>query len=355
MSSGIRDFVMGYLELAGHEVRSERDCYVVRFQSDPDRIHAITFSSEVARRGQCEFVALGSPFFNGVLEDTRRRGVAAVRLPSADPVVALSSMTSGCRVVLGAVEEVPRTALKLYYLLTYTSHRRSQRTVEVALDASGQEATWLYPVRNYVDDERPGRLGAKELEFVLDRSASILKEGVDLDLKGLKDESERLLASAVDRIQGYYAELRDEARNEAEFARSRAVRPTKGRGGITAGISSEEAEGLVAEYDRLEALEVGRERARCDVRAEATIIGMLLVSYNVLRCHVELHNGDASREISVRILPNGALDPPMCEACNKPIRDVRLCPNGHVVGQECIEITAQGETRCAACERDPNG
>jgi len=356
MSSGIRDFVMGYLELAGHEVRSDCDCYIVRFQSDPDRIHAITFSSEVARRGQCELVALGSPFFSGILEDTRRRGVAAARLPSANLEVALSSMTSGtCRAVLGAVEEMSRTALKLYYLLTCTSHKRSQRFVELALDASGQEAAWLYPVRNYINDEKPERVDVKELELVLDRSASILKKSVDQELKDLKDESGRLLASAVDRIQSYYAELRDETRNEAEFARSRAERPPSARHGISpVGISFEEAEGLVAEYDRLEELEIGRERARYDVRAEATIVGVLLVSYNVLRCHVKLQNEKASSEIVVQVLPNGDFDPPICEACNKPIMEMRLCPNGHVVGQECIEVTAPGETRCVACERDSN-
>jgi len=317
MSSDVRDFIMGYLELAGQEVRSDNGCYVVRLQSDPDRVHAITFSSEVARWGQCELVALGSPFLSGILEDTRRRGVAAARLPSADPEVALSSMASGtCRAVLGTVEEIPRTALKLYYLLTYTSNRRSQRFVEVALDESGQEAAWLYQVRHYMNDDGPKKLGAKELEFVLDRSTSILKGRVDQELKGLKDESERLLADAVDRIQSYYAQLRDETRNEAEFARSRAEGPSpSAKGGVArAGISYEEAERLVAEYDRLEALEIGRERARYGVRTEATIVGVLLLNYNVLRCHVGLQDEEVSREVIVDVLPNGVLDPQIHEA-----------------------------------------
>jgi len=355
MSSGIADFVMGYLELVGHEVRSDCGCYIVRLQSNPDRIHVITFSSEVAHRRQCELVALGSAFFNGILEDTRRKGVAAARLPSANPEVTLSSMTSGtCRAVLGAVEEVPRNALKLFYLLTYTSNRRSQRIVEVALDESGREAPWLYPVRNYLNDERPEKLGIEELKFALGRSASILEEKVDRELKALKDESERLLTAAVDRIQSYYAQLRDETRNEAEFARSHAERPPI-RGGITpAGISYEEAERLVAEYDRLEELEIGRERARHDVRAEATIVGVLLLGYNVLRCHLGLQNERASREVVVHVLPNGDFDPPICEACNKPIKEMRLCSNGHVVCQECIVSGTPGETRCAACERGSN-
>jgi len=320
MSSGVRDFIVGYLELAGQRVRSDNGCLIVRLPSDPDRIRAITFSSEVARRGRCELVALGSPFLSSVLGDTRGRGVAAARLPSANPEVALSSMTSGaCRTALGAVEEIPRTALKFYYLLTYTSTKRSQRFVEVALDASGQEAAWLYPVRHYLNDDGPKRLGGRELEFVLERSASILRERVDQELKGLKAESERLLADAVDRIQSYYAQLRDETRNEAEFAHSRAGgAPPSAKGGVAqTGMSYEEAERLVAEYDRLEALEIARERARHGVRAEAMIVGVLLLSYNLLRCHVELQDEGASREVVVDVLPNGDLSPPIHDAYNR--------------------------------------
>jgi len=317
MSADVSDFVIGYLELVGQKVRSDNGCFNVRLQSDPDRVHAITFSSEVARQGRCELVALGSPFLSGILEDTRRRGVAAARLPAANPEVALSSMASGtCRAVLGVVEEIPRTALKLYYLLTYTSNKRSQRFVEVALDESGQEAAWLYPLRNYTSDDGPERLGVRELEFVLNRSAFILKERVDQELKGLKAESEHLLADAVDRIQCYYAQLRDETRNEAEFARSRAEgQSPPAKGGVAqAGISYKEAERLVAEYDRLEELEIERERARYRVRAEATIVGVLLLNYYVLRCHVELHDEGASRDIVVNVLPNGDFDPPNDEA-----------------------------------------
>lgn len=352
MSSALRDFVIRYLELLGQEVRSEDGCIFVGSQSDPEHVHAITFSREAASRGQCELVAMGSPFLDRILEDTRRRGVAAAQLPTANPEAALR-LISTCThsAVLGAVEGVPQRAFKLYYLLTYTSNRRSQKVVEVALAASGKEVPWLYSMRGYLNDERPERLGVDELKLVLDGSALILERKVEQELGALREESERLLSEAIDRIQGYYAQLRDETRNEAEFAHSLAMRSSiAGRGAASAGISFDEAERLIAEYDGLEDLEIERERVRHSVSVEAMIVGILLVSYKLLRCRVQLQNERSSREIELNLLPSGEAESMACEACSKPMEEINMCSNGHIVGRECMVGDAPGQGRCALCE-----
>lgn len=348
----IKDFVLKYLDLSGQDVRSEDGCILVGSRSDPEHAHAIMFSGEVANRGQCELVAVGSPYLSRILEDTRRRGVAAAQLPTANPEVALGRISPNTSfTILGSVEEMPRRALKLYYLLTYTSNKRLQRIVEVALDASGQEIQWLYSTRSYLNDEKPEKFRADKLELVLDGSAFILEKRMEQELRGLKEESARLLSDAIDRIQGYYAQLRDETRNEAEFNRSHSEGSSEGRrGAISAGMSFDEAKRLIADYDRLADLEIERERARYRVRAEATIVGILLLSYKVLRCRVELKDERASREIELNILPNGEAESLACEACGKPIGEIHMCSNGHIVGSECIVSDAAGDKRCVICE-----
>jgi len=357
VSSALRDFVLKYLELTGQEVKIETDRILFHSPSDPERVQAITTSGEVASRGQCELVAVGSPLLNRILEDTRRRGVAVAQLPAAHPEDVLRRISAGAHsIVLGAVEGVPRRAFKLYYLLTFTSDRRSQRVVEVDLDSSGGEVPWLYALRGYVNDEVPGlqldpkglQLDPKGLQLVLDKSALTLEKRVAQEVGALREESERLLAEAIDRIRGYYAQLRDETRNEAEFAHSHATNSPEGP--ASAGLSFDEAERLMAEYDGLEDLEIERERARHHLGAEAMIVGILQVSYRLLRCHIQLQGEGASREIELNLLPSGEFEPIPCEACGKSMAEINVCSKGHVVGRECILSDAPGNMRCVLCE-----
>jgi hypothetical protein len=359
VSSALRDFVLKYLELTGQEFRieAEDDRILFHSPSDPERVQAITVSGEVASRGECALVAVGSPLLNSILEDTRRRGVAAAQLPAAHPEDVLRRISASAhRAVLGAVEGVPRRAFKLYYLLTLISNRRSQRVVEVDLDSSGEEAPWLYALRGYVNDEAPGGLDPEGLQLVLDKSALTLEKRVAQEVGALREESERLLAEAIDRIRGYYAQLRDETRNEAEFAHSLAKNSLEGvRGPASAGLSFAEAERLMAEYDGLEDLEIERERARNRLRVEVMLIGILQVSYRLLRCHLQLQGEGASREIELNLLPNGEIEPLSCEACGKPMGEIIVCSNGHMVGRECLLGDAPGHRRCAICHGGTEG
>jgi hypothetical protein len=353
MSSRVQDLVMRYLTLSRCDVRLEDGFLRVRFGPGPNHVHRITFAAEDAREGGrgggCELITVGSPFFHRMLNEVRGRCAVAARLPVPDPGEVLRRIPLGnCEVSLEGVEVAELSALKLYYLVTLSSNTRSQKVVEVAVDASGHETPWLYslPRDKYLENERPRKLDKARLEFLLDESATALERRVAQELAGLRAESESRLLESIDRIQGYYAQLRDEASNEAEFARGASATRA---GPIRTGMSHEATERLMAEYDRLEALEIGRERARCGLRAEAVAIGIILLDYELLRCSMRLRNEGASRMATLRILPNGDFEGLSCEACGQPIDRVYLCSCGHIVDRECIPDNGANGGRCKRC------
>ncbi|MBO3802953.1 MAG: hypothetical protein JTT11_03635 [Candidatus Brockarchaeota archaeon] len=358
MSAKVEEFVKEYLKLSGSEAREEGKCLLVRLKGEPGRARAITFSGEEAERRGCELVAVGSPFFRLVAEDARRRGAAFASFPKADPAAALARIPcANCKLELAGAEETRRRALVAHYLFTVSTTKRSQKMVEVAVSDSGEEAPWLYSPGLRPADEEPRELGKEEARLMLERSFQILEEKVGEELRELSLETERLLSEAVDRVQSYYAQLRDEAVNQAEYARSQALN-AKGKGEAFPGAGYEEAEKLLAEYDRLEALDVERERSRYQVKAEAALAGALLLSYSSFKCRALLRNleGSASREVVLSLLPNGELEKPLsCEACKMPVGEIHLCSSGHVVGEECVaKKTPEGEL-CALCAGQREG
>jgi hypothetical protein len=353
MSSRVQDLVMRYLTLSRCDVRLEDGCLSVRFNPAPNRVHRITFATEYAREGGrsggCELITVGSPFFHRMLNEVRGRCATTARLPVPDPEEALRRIQLGnCEVSLEDVEVAELSALKIYYLVTFSSNTRSQKVVEVAVDASGHEIPWLYsmPRDKYIENEKPRKLDKARLDFLLDRSAIALERRVAQELSGLRVESERRLLESIDRIQGYYAQLRDEATNEAEFARGASAISARP---IRTGMSLEATERLMAEYDRLEALEIGREKARCGLRAEAVAIGIILLDYGLLRCSMRLRNEGASKTATLRVLPNGDFEGLSCEVCGRPIDRVYLCSCGHIVDHECIYNDGANGVRCKRC------
>jgi hypothetical protein len=355
MSPTVEEFVKRYLKLSESQAKAEGECLFVSLRGEPEHVYAITFSREEANRKGCELVAVGSPFFRLIAEDARRRGVAFASIPKVDPKAALEKIQCiNCNFELESAEETRQHALKLTYLFTISTTKRRQKMVEVAISDSGKELPWLYSFRGCLRGGEPEGIGEDEIRSLLERSFQILNEKVEKELKEIRDETERYLSEAINRIQSYYAQLRDEAINQAEFARSQAQKGSLDkRRGIFTKMSYEEAEKLIAEYDKLEALDIEKERSRYQVKAEATLVAAILLSFSSFKCRAILRNfnGNASKEIVVRLLPNGDVEEPiLCDACKRPIGEIYLCSNGHMVGEECLtKRTSIGEF-CTLCD-----
>ncbi|MGQ9515486.1 MAG: hypothetical protein ACUVTL_10660 [Thermoproteota archaeon] len=221
---------------------------------------------------------------------------------------------NNCKLELVASEEVQKHALKIYYLLTVLTTKRWQKILEVAIDDSGQEAPWLYKIRGLISDEEPKKFQKEFIQFLLDRAAQILKDKVDQELNELRVESERLLSESINRIQNYYTQLRDETINQAEYTRSQLQSEfVRGKRSILSSISFEEAERLISEYDKLEASDIEKEKARYRIMVKATIAAALLLSYSSFRCRLLLRslNGSIGKEIFLNLLPNGEVEDPI--------------------------------------------
>ena len=233
------------------------------------------------------------------------------------------------------------------YRATATSEERHEALVTAAVnELTGARAEgiapWILeqlPTARAVPGARPDRALLARWAPRLGREALSAARGLFAELeKGLT----RRLSRDVERLTEYYGAIEAEIRKKAEKKR----------------LLGEE---LAREESRIEATrrelahKLADQHARyaLEIRLEPVALLRMWVGSTLMR--LTLHRRKKSREVflTYRYFDH-QLEPPSCEACGVPLRQVWLCDDEiHVLCQACQRCARCGKAACLACQ--PHG
>lgn len=171
----------------------------------------------------------------------------------------------------------------------------------------------------------------KTLQTLLDRAQVAVTLQLAPAIKRLEKRSARFLTLDEARLNDYYDEIEHDLRTRAK----RATGERK--------VDLDEKLALTAAERQTKLADAA---TRYAVRADLTLINVMLIQQPKLALAVRLQNRQTERDVVAVYDPLlHRLEPLLCEVCDLPGQRLQLCQNGHLAHENCLA------PQCIDCKR----